>query len=114
MNAKDLQVGEAYFIVSYEDPGHRFPLIMTYEYLGDNIHGEVEERTERTYSFKYIPSFMPEAEIEGYTFSTQARFGNIAHEFVEEHLSVLCDIDGLIGELTEFQRKRREVAGERT
>jgi hypothetical protein len=57
---------------------------------------------------------MPEEEIEGYTFSTQAHFGGIAHEFAEEHLSSLCDISGLIDELIELRRRIREVTGENT
>jgi hypothetical protein len=112
MKANDLCVGEVYFVISYEDPGHQFPLIVTYEYVGKNTDGEADEHSENVYSFKFRPSFVPEEELEGYTF--QAHFSDIVHALAETHLSTLLDIDGLIDELQQLRRRIREVTGEDT
>jgi hypothetical protein len=55
MHDKDLVVGEVYFMLTFEDPSMRKPLIITYEYVerATCADGYFEEG----FLFKYLPAF---------------------------------------------------------
>jgi hypothetical protein len=115
MKAEDLRIGELYFGVGYDDPGYMRPLIITYEYLGHDIHGEPEDPADADqYYFRYLPAFRPEEEIDGVALPIESRFEAIAHAFKEEHLAGLCNLDGLIEELTNLRKRIEEAAGPNT
>ena len=112
MKAEDLRIGELYFGIGYEDPRLMRPVIITYEYLGQDVHGAPEDPDDSDqYYFKYLPAFRPEEEIEGVALPIESRFEEIAHAFKEEHLAGLCNLDGLVEELTNLRQRMEEVTG---
>ena len=115
MKAEDLRIGELYFGVGYEGPGFMRPIIITYEYLGHDIHGEPEDPADGDqYYFRYLPAFRPEEEIEGVALPIESRFEAIAHTFKSEHLAGLCNLNGLVEELTNLRARLDEVTGANT
>ena len=80
--------------------------------MGRDVHGAPEDPADADqHYFKYLPAFRPEEEIEGVALPIESRFEAIAHAFKEEHLGLLCNLDGLIEELTNLRKRMEEVTG---
>jgi len=94
ITANELVVGRAYFMVTYKDPGMGRPIVISYQYLGKDINGEPLDPPESGYYFKFLAPFhYCESEAEPDPCDTR-------HWFNEAQLSGLCDLSGLIEELS--------------
>lgn len=57
MDTSELIIGRSYFQVTYPDPELTKPIIITYEYLGEETYKTEEGKEETGYLFKYHPAF---------------------------------------------------------
>ena len=94
-----LVVGQAYFMATYPDRELRKPIIITYEYLGKDIHGTPVNPADSGYHFKFLPPFH---YCEPGTTPDPCE---TLHWFSAEQVSSLLDINELVLEL----KKRSEV-----
>ena len=51
-----LRPGGTYFLLTFEDPSFRRPLIATYEYLGKNLDSSIDKSGESNYYFRIVDS----------------------------------------------------------
>ena len=99
MLVASLLVGRVYFQATYEDPKLARPVILSFEYLGKDIHGEPSMPEDSYHYFNFLPPFRAVDE------NGQEIEESVLHMFTEEHASALLDFDGLLAELA----SRREA-----
>jgi hypothetical protein len=93
--AADLIIGQVYFMATYHDPALRQPIIISYQYLGRDVHGAPANPADSGFHFRFLPPFHtcdPDTREDPDPCET-------LHWFSEEQVSSLLDIDELILEL---------------
>ena len=102
MDLSELIIGHTYFQVTYPDPELTKPIIITYEYLGEEEYENEEGETETGYLFKYHPAFTYEDEGE------TRKLEKYPVSFSEEQAIGLSNMREMITELSEVVDRVRK------
>ena len=103
MRIEELKIGVTYFMITYPDPVS--PVVISYLYLGKDLAGISEEPTQ--FYFRYLPAFQDDGDEEldrRWRETHPSLFKGwgaaIPTSFPESKLEGLCDLEGLIAELS--------------
>ena len=92
IDSRKLVVGRVYFMVTYDGPTLSRPIILSFEYLGKDIHGRTVDSEESGHYFRFMPPFRSEEPSEE---------DHTPHWFSDNEVAdKLVGLDGLIEELT--------------
>jgi hypothetical protein len=58
-DAPSLIVGRVYFQATYKDPTLSKPIVISFEYLGKDIHGAPVDPADSGHYFQFLPPFEP-------------------------------------------------------
>jgi len=83
-------------MVTYPDASLSSPIVITYKYLGKDIHGAPENIAESGYYFQYLPAFRYDDDDHSIDAPTL---------FAESQLKGISDIDGLLSELAQVRER---------
>jgi hypothetical protein len=86
MESSKLRKGNVYFRLAYEDETYTWPLIKSYEYLGEDVFEKSKESREIHFCFRILGT-------------------EDCLEVTESQLWMILDIPGLYGALEEWCRK---------
>jgi hypothetical protein len=88
-------VGRVYFQVTYEDPKMSRPIVLSFVYLGKDIHGAPADPNDSSHYFRFLPPFHA-----GDASGVVSQYPDDApFLFQEQDLGSLRDLDGVIAEL---------------
>ena len=110
MRIEELEIGATYFMVTY--PDEVSPVVISYRYLGTDLAGIAEDPQQ--FYFRYLPAFQEEGDEEldqpwreMHPSLFQGWGEGFPTSFPQPKVDELCDLEGLISELSSIRDRPR-------